>query len=115
LKHISQAWVLSLEWRQGYAEHYDLALGHLAEASDELVQDFPVLAAVIRSHRKEWETDPLYVVPFVGLLESVRDQTGYSVLRYLIQPKESVPARVIRFFKIWAPALLFSATTTFGK
>ena len=36
-----QALVLLGEANQGYPEHFFLAIGHLAEASDELVQKYP--------------------------------------------------------------------------
>jgi hypothetical protein len=54
-KHLAQALVLLQEAQQGYPEHVWFAIGHLAEASDELVQDFPDMANEIRLNRKNLE------------------------------------------------------------
>jgi glycosyltransferase involved in cell wall biosynthesis len=54
-KHISQAVILVGEALQGYPQHWYLALGHLAEAGDELIQDHPELAAKVREERKALE------------------------------------------------------------
>ena len=51
-KHIAQARVLLLEARKGYPEHYFFALGHLAEAEDELGKDYERLANLVRVDRK---------------------------------------------------------------
>jgi len=58
LKHIGQAVVLLLESRQGYPEHVWLAAAHMAEASDEMVADYPKIAAMIRSERLMLMDDP---------------------------------------------------------
>ena len=50
-KHIAQAIILLGEARLGYPDHKWLAVGHLAEASEELLGDYPVLAADIRTAR----------------------------------------------------------------
>ena len=50
-KHIAQAIVLLGESQLGYPEHRWLAVGHLAEASEELVRSYPVLANLIRRDR----------------------------------------------------------------
>lgn len=54
-KHLAQALILLQESVQGYPEHYWLAMGHLAEASDELLQAYPALANTIRDQRKKLE------------------------------------------------------------
>lgn len=54
-KHLAQAVILMSESRQGYPGHYWLALGHLAEAGDELAADHPDLAAEVRRVRKSIE------------------------------------------------------------
>ena len=58
-KHLAQASILISEAAQGYPEHKWLALGHLAEASDELIKEFPVLALRIRDERKRLEGSPV--------------------------------------------------------
>lgn len=54
-KHISQAIILFSEAAQGYPLHWYLALGHLAEAGDELILDQYDLAVELRAVRKEIE------------------------------------------------------------
>ena len=83
LKHLSQAYVLLKEWRKGYPEHFDYAMGHISEAEDELVDQHPVLAAAVRQHRKMLEADPKYRFPFKSLLSLIREQTGYSLSSFL--------------------------------
>lgn len=75
-KHLSQAAVLSSEARQGYPDHRWLAVGHMAEASDECVGKFPELAAAIREHRLKFMDDPGYVVPFMDLIRSASGRAG---------------------------------------
>lgn len=55
-KHISQAIILFSEAAQGYPLHWYLALGHLAEAGDELVLDQYNIAVELRAVRKEIES-----------------------------------------------------------
>ena len=62
-KHLGQARALSLEICKGYPEHYFFALGHMAEAEDECVKEFPRLAAFIRDQRLQWQQDA-GVVPY---------------------------------------------------
>lgn len=47
-KHIAQAIVLTCEAKKGYPFHLWLAVGHLAEAEDESMADFPHLSNDIR-------------------------------------------------------------------
>lgn len=67
-KHLGQASALLSEARQGYPDHVWLAIGHLSEAADELVQDHPAMANEIRDHRKRLETDVSYDVPVMELI-----------------------------------------------
>jgi len=55
-KHLAQACVLALEALKGYPEHAWLAVGHMAEAEDELVTKFPEIAADIRHQRVRYIT-----------------------------------------------------------
>ena len=57
MKHIAQSRALSLELCQGYPHHYFWALGHLAEAADECVQEYPWVAQRIREIRLAWTDD----------------------------------------------------------
>lgn len=70
-KHLAQAVVLLQEAQQGYPEHRWLAIGHLGEAADEIIQALPQVAASIREHRKRLEVDPAYPVPGMLLIEAI--------------------------------------------
>jgi len=56
-KHIAQAEVLSAESLLGYPEHKWLAVGHLAEAEAELLEQSPYLAVMIRENRLLYTED----------------------------------------------------------
>jgi hypothetical protein len=62
-----QALVLLGEANQGYPEHFFLAIGHLAEASDELVQQYPDQANTIRKERLKLWLDRNYAPPLLDL------------------------------------------------
>lgn len=70
-KHLAQALVLLHESKKGYPTHFWLAQGHLAEAEDELLRDYPALADVVRNERKLLEEDPSYEIPLMDLIEQV--------------------------------------------
>ena len=73
-KHLGQAEALMTEVRQGYPQHAGLAIGHLAEAAAEAMQEHPQLAAEIREHWKAFEVDEdAYEVPTVSLLKKVEE------------------------------------------
>ena len=67
-KHISQAIILLSEARQGYPEHYFLAIGHLAEASDELVADYTTEANCLRDIRLAITDDRNYSPPLLEFI-----------------------------------------------
>jgi hypothetical protein len=56
-KHLGQANVLLKETCKGYPEHYFIAVGHLAEAEDECIMDYPAFAAFLRDLRLQLEDD----------------------------------------------------------
>jgi hypothetical protein len=72
LKHLSQALILMQEVHQGYPKHHWIAVGHLGEAADEAVKEFPELAAEIRKHRVKYMADPKYSVPILDLIEKAQ-------------------------------------------
>lgn len=74
LKHLSQASILLSESRQGYPTHRFYALGHMAEASDELVKEYPKYAAIVRKERKKLEDDPDYTPDFEELIKTVAEE-----------------------------------------
>jgi hypothetical protein len=55
MKHLAQARVLLLETRQGYPQHVWYAIGHMAEAADEIAEIMPAQAAEIRRNRLKIE------------------------------------------------------------
>ena len=57
-KHLAQADILIMEEATGdYPLHKWYAIGHLAEAADELMDEFPDLAAKIRQERLKYMED----------------------------------------------------------
>jgi len=52
-KHIGSAIVLLSESTLGYPEHFWIAIGHLGQAEEESIKDFPELAKKIRKIRRE--------------------------------------------------------------
>lgn len=83
LKHIAQARALALECRKGYAQFFIFALGHLAEAEDELVVEHAELGNAVRDVRKQWESSPTTCPPFDSLVLRVMRETGYDLDSYL--------------------------------
>jgi hypothetical protein len=67
-KHIAQAVILINESLMGYPEHKWLAIGHLAEASEECLGEFPRVAQSIRVDRLSLMSD---VTP--DLMKYLRD------------------------------------------
>jgi len=83
-KHIAQAIVLLNETFQGYPDHRWLAIGHLAEAADELIadKDFEPVAVHLRQERlrlqEDFEYRPL-LMPYIEMLsaqDGVETETG---------------------------------------
>lgn len=56
-KHLAQAVILFTEARCGYENHFAYALGHMAEAEAEAVEDYEDFAGRIRSIRIGFEYD----------------------------------------------------------
>jgi len=54
VKHIGQAAALMGEIRLGYEHHWVYAIGHLAEAESEAVNEFPDIARQIRNWRIDY-------------------------------------------------------------
>jgi hypothetical protein len=70
-KHISQARALLLEMNKGYPEHYWFAMGHLAEAEDELMKEHPELGTKVREERLKLEQDKKYWINFADLINAI--------------------------------------------
>ena len=75
-KHIAQARVLLLEKDKGYPEHYWFAMGHLAEAEDELVRDFPEETRLVRAERLKLQKNRDYGMPFADLINAICNEAG---------------------------------------
>jgi len=74
-KHVAQATILMLEAYQGYPLHRWLAVGHLGEAGDETIADFPQLCQEIRAVRLQlMDQEPGFDQnTMLKLLEHVRE------------------------------------------
>ena len=68
-KHLAQAMILTNEARMGYPIHFWYAVGHLAEASDELLAVFPKEAEDIREERLKYQKSPEYSIPYDKLIK----------------------------------------------
>ena len=94
IKHLAQARALLLETKKGYPHHVWYALGHIAEAEDELVTHMPEEVAEIRRARLEVEqhlliegnqefmpdiNGLLYIVAKGALLEEVQEDQDPEV------------------------------------
>ena len=75
-KHLSQALVVMGEVHQGYPEHKWVVVGHLGEAADECIRDYPELAAEIRRHRLAYMKDVNYTVPVLDLIAKATKLAG---------------------------------------
>ena len=82
-KHIAQARVLMLESQKGYEEHYFFALGHLAEAEDELLKDHGNLCIKLREERKNLEEDKTYRYPFTKIILFVAHEGEEKIKRVI--------------------------------
>jgi len=71
-KHLAQAEVLILEYATGdYPRHKWYAVGHMAEASDELMADHPELAKTVRESRLRFMDDPTENIDIDGLIDLI--------------------------------------------
>lgn len=70
-KHLAQASVLATESRLGYPLHRWLAVGHLAEAEDEILERSPEIAKQIRIVRRMWMDDNSFAIDFLQLIAMV--------------------------------------------
>jgi len=87
LKHISQSMILLSEAHQGYPMHLFYSLGHLAEASDELVQLYPEQAAMVREERKKLEENPDYSPRYEMMLDAVAENCDICQLEPDLPPR----------------------------
>lgn len=87
-KHLMQSRAILMEVRKGYPTYWEYAIGHMAEAEDEIADQYPAVAESIRSerikveatkgaHMPEWEPLVLKLRGVLGdLEESERNLSG---------------------------------------
>lgn len=93
IKHIAQARALMKEISKGYPEHVWYAMGHLAEAEDEIVDYMPEEANTIRDQRLQMqqaldasaEAPEYYVPDFQHLLRTVAEGAMLPEAQYIGQ------------------------------
>ena len=76
LKHLSQALILIQESRQGYPLHRWLAVGHMAEASDELLEEYSDLANQIRKVRVAYIDDARFDPPLMDFIKTLDEMVA---------------------------------------
>jgi len=101
VKHIAQARALSLEIPKGYEEHYYFAMGHLAEAEDELEKRFAGLAGLVRRERKSWEADPAYSMPWTWLVLLVAHKGRDAELKQIRLIEAEVSEQTVEELTSW--------------
>ena len=52
-----------------YKHHRHLAMGHMGEATDELMTQYPAVGNMIRHYRKMMEANEEYIPPFLEILD----------------------------------------------
>jgi len=62
------------EFRDGYMGHDWLAMGHMDQASAELLQIFPQRADDIRKYRKKYEEDRNFEIPILDIINMITDE-----------------------------------------
>jgi len=72
-KHLSQAYILYLEALQGYPEHRYLAIGHIAEAAEEILEYSLTMATEFRELRKRIESEEQADFPIIFILGQIED------------------------------------------
>lgn len=65
IKHLAQARALMKETKKGYPHHVWFAMGHMAEAEDEIVDFMPEQAEAIRTERIKVQDGLVSGKPFV--------------------------------------------------
>ena len=72
-KHLAQAQILMTEAEQGYPTHRWLAIGHMAEASDEIRAFSVTISDRIRGDRKDYEAVAGFRVPILDLIDLITE------------------------------------------
>lgn len=96
MKHVVQAGILMMEAKQGYPLHRWWALGHLAEASDELVADYEEMANTIREYRKNYEEDENVQLPFNEIIAELNQIIDKEIVDVQASKRKKRPRRRAR-------------------
>ena len=103
-KHLAQAEVLMLEVYKGYVAHSWLAIGHLAEAEDEMLEDYPHITDKIREERLKYieslnnyfdeeYMNKIYKIDTLSLLEEVTDIMIHEVKDEINKSKRATKSK----------------------
>ena len=79
MKHLAQARAIAAETCKGYPLHFFFALGHLAEAEDEALHEYPAVTDMIRHARKNFEAiAEISIADVERLMKRVAQEVGYA-------------------------------------
>jgi hypothetical protein len=79
MKHLAQARAIAAETCKGYPLHFFFAMGHLAEAEDEALNEYPTVTDMIRHARKNFEAiAEITITDAERLMERVAQEVGYA-------------------------------------
>jgi hypothetical protein len=99
-KHLAQARAIILEVQKGYPTYWEYAVGHMAEAEDEVVMEYPLFASLIRLERLVVEKTRGTVEPpwgkfMTGLrdIEEARNQKLHELKEADADPTETAKAQ----------------------
>jgi len=91
-KHVAQAYILAVEALQGYIAHRWIAIGHLAEAERECINEFVGLSEKIRDLRVKMmgqTNDGWTLQDILDILLEARkyaeEKNGYSELSHMLK------------------------------
>lgn len=74
IKHLGSAGVADMEFHMGYPQFKLWVIGNLEHASQEVYDEYPEFAMVIREHRLRWQdTDGDYRIPYEALASFADD------------------------------------------
>jgi len=74
-KHLAQALILESEMKRGYPNYLWLVVGHLAEAEEETLRDYPEFCSEIREHRLIFiESNGHYDLPIMKIISQITER-----------------------------------------
>ncbi len=107
-KHISQAYILYFEALQGYPAHRYLAIGHIAEAAEEIAEYSLDIATKLRELRKRIEAEEEADFPVLYLLDEIEKLEAGELIGETpgdAEAREMLDARTVgRITPLWDAA-----------